>query len=49
MDEETLVDLIGHMVASFDHSTEFLQSVAKDALKRQKDVVACMKNLLYAG
>ena len=49
MDEETLVDLIGHMVASFDHSTEFLKSVAKDALKRQKDVVACMKNLLYAG
>lgn len=49
MDEEKLVDLIGHMVASFDHSTEFLKSVAKDALKRQKDVVACMKNLLYAG
>lgn len=49
MDEEMLVDLIGHMVTSFDHNTEFLQSVAKDALKRQKDVVACMKNLLYAG
>lgn len=49
MDEEKLVELIGHMVASFDHSTEFLKSVGKDALKRQKDVVACMKHLLYAG
>ena len=49
LDAETLVKLIGHMVSSFDHSTEFLDSVAKDALKRQKDVVACMKNLLYAG
>ncbi|MBP3691163.1 MAG: hypothetical protein J6I74_07550, partial [Schwartzia sp.] len=49
MDEEKLVDLIGHMASSFDHNTEFLKSVAKDALKRQKNVVACMKNLLYAG
>ncbi len=49
MDEEKLVKLIGHMVSSFDHNTEFLRSVAQDALKRQKDVVACMKNLLYAG
>lgn len=49
MDEEKLVDLIGHMASSFDHNTEFLKSVAKDSLKRQKNVVACMKNLLYAG
>lgn len=49
MDEEKLVDLVVHMVDSFDHNTDFLKSVAKDALKRQKDVVACMKNLLYAG
>lgn len=49
MDEEKLVDLIGHLVSSLDHSADFLQSVAADALKRQKDVVACMKNLLYAG
>ncbi len=49
MDEERLVDLIGHMATSFDHNTAFLQSVANDTLKRQKDVVSCMKNLLYAG
>ena len=49
LDAEKLVKLIGHMVSSFDHNTEFLDSVAKDALKRQKDVVACMKNLLDAG
>lgn len=49
LDAETLVKLIGHMVSSFDHNTEFLDSVAKDALKRQKGVVACMKNLLDAG
>ncbi|MBQ8697576.1 MAG: flagellin lysine-N-methylase, partial [Schwartzia sp.] len=49
MDAEKVVELIEHMVASFDHSTDFLISVAKDALKRHKDVVACMKNLLYTG
>ena len=49
MDAEKMVDLIEHMVGSLDHSTEFLKSVVKDALKRQKDVIACMKNLLYAG
>ena len=49
MDEAKLIDLIEHMVALLNHSTDFLISVANDALKRQKDVVACMKNLLYAG
>lgn len=49
MDAEKMVDLVKHMVTSLDHSTEFLKSVAKDALKRQKDVVDCMKNLLYVG
>lgn len=49
MDEEKLVKHISHMVSSFDHNSDFLKSVAKDALKRQKNVVACMKNLLYAG
>ena len=49
MNEDKLVKYVTHMVSSFDHNTDFLQSVAQDALKRQKDVVACMKNLLYAG
>ena len=49
MDAEKMVDLVEHMVFSLDHNTDFIRSVAKDALKRQQDVVACMKNLLYAG
>ena len=48
-DAERLVELIGHMVNSLDHNNEFLRTVAQDTMKRQKDVVACMKNLLYAG
>ena len=48
-DAERLVELVGHMANSIDHSNDFLRTVAQDTLKRQKDVVACMKNLLYAG
>lgn len=48
-DENRLVELIAHMTSSVDHNIEFLKSVARDTLKRQKDVVTCMKNLLYAG
>ena len=48
-DEARLAELVEHMVMSFDHNMDFLNSVVADAMKRQKDVVACMKNLLYAG
>ncbi len=55
MTEETkpdgarLVGLIGHMAASFDHDIEFLRIVSEDNMKRHKDIVACMKNLLFSG
>ncbi len=48
-DADRLVELIEHMASSFDHNVAFLRSVARDTLKRQKNVVTCMKNLLYAG
>lgn len=48
-DAERLTELIGRMVSSFDHNSKFLWAVAQDTMKRQKDVVTCMKNLLYAG
>lgn len=48
-DAERLVELVGHMASSIDHSNDFLRTVARDTMKRQKDVVACMKNLLDAG
>ena len=48
-DEESVIKTIVHMVASLAHSRDFLTALANDTLKRQKDVVSCMKNLLCAG
>ncbi len=48
-DGKRLVELITHMVASLDHSNEFLSALARDTMKRQKNVVECMKNLLFTG
>ena len=48
-DAKRLVELNVHMVGLFDHSREYLEAVARDTLKRQINVVECMKNLLYAG
>ena len=49
MDAGRIVELIGHMTSTLDHDTEFLRSFAQDTMKRQKNVVECMKNLLNAG
>jgi len=48
-DADRLVELISHMVNSLDHSNEFRGKVAQSTLKKQKDVVSCMRNLLQAG
>lgn len=45
-DEAKLLALIVHMTSRFDHSQRYLDDMTKDTLRRQKDVVQCMKSLL---